>query len=934
MSGKSDLYSLYRIDYGADADAKETPGASVSPSDALPSLLMTKLQRPSLPPDNVSRPRLIKSLRRALDWRVTLVSAPTGYGKSTLVAQALTEIGVPCAWLTVDEYDDDLRRFLDYLIAAIQTQFPDACPQTRRLLNAVLAPPVGILAASLLNEIQSITTPFLLVIDDLHYLTDPMIGQLFGIVLRSLPTSLHLVAISQTDPPWPLARLAARGQLLEIRADDLRFRLEEAQTFLEAATEAALPQATIEALVDQTEGWIVGLRLAALAAGGESHRPPELGDLALSNGDRALRLLVHEVLSRQSPMVRDFLLRTCLLDRLNVSLCAALMRRLPGDTTDEPSAQQIGAWLRDTNLFIVPLDRTGEWYRYHHLFRELLRREMAGLWEAERAACLHRWASEWYDEHGFAEEALRHALSAGDTRHAAEIVESQVHAQLNREDWRGVERSLSLLPAELLRQRPSLPLAQAWVLGVQHKLPPMFPLLQSSEAILVDSALPLSEAARKEAWAEINVIRAYVLFWQMAQAPESLALAQQALADLPQSYSYARSVAYLVVGLALYVSGHPTEAEAVLRHVVDAPAEPAVLKMRPLMALAHIHRMAGPLFVLEQTLDLYLSLASESELFLSQMWAHHFRGSLHYERNELEQAVGHLEIVAQQPYLAHHECLRGSLSELGLAYQAQGRLREADAVAQRLTQIGLEFNIDSAIGRRSLDVRLALARQNMDEALRAATGLPGASVASALFLAEVPAIVRAQALVSVGRPSERQQALELLADLEAVAGKSGALRPLVRILALQALALAAAGRDVEALTKLERAVTLAEPMGLVRTFVDIGPALAPLLRRVLERGTAPAYLQQVLAAFAAEVRGVALDRLVREGDLFGPLTEREMDVLRLLERRLTNKEIGDQLFITAQTAKRHIANIYSKLGVHTRREAVLRAQALGLLPQR
>ncbi|MFN8485819.1 MAG: LuxR C-terminal-related transcriptional regulator [Anaerolineae bacterium] len=895
---------------------------------------MTKLQRPSLPPDNVSRPRLIKSLRRALDSRVTMVSAPTGYGKSTLVAQALAEIAAPSAWLTVDEYDNDLRQFLDYLIAAIQTQFPDACPQTQRLLNAPAAPPVEILAASLLNEVHSITTPFLLVIDDLHYLTDPMIGQFFSIVLRSLPTSLHLVAITQADPPWPLARLAGRGQLLEIRAKDLRFRQEEAQTFLEAAAETTLPQATIEALVEQTEGWIVALRLATLAMGGESNLSSGDGNPMLGPGDLAPRLLIQEVLSRQSPEVREFLLRTCILDRLSVPLCAALMRPFPTDTLAEPSAQRIGAWLRDTNLFIVPLDTEGEWYRYHSLFSTLLRREVEALWDGDRVASLHQRSSEWYGKHGFMEEALRHALAAGNTQHAAEIVEQHVHGRLNREDWRGVERSLSMLPPDLFRQRPSLMLAQAWVLGVQHKLPPVFPLLQSSEAVLEDSALPLSEVERRTARAEVNFLRAYALFWQTANTSESLALAQQALADLPPSYLYARSVAYLVTGLALYVTGHPAEAIATLRHVVEAPNVPAVVKMRPFLALAHIHRTGGPLFMLEQTLDLYLKLATESGLILSQMWAHHFRGSLHYERNELAQAAGHLETVVKQPYLAHYECLRSSLVELALAYQAQGRVREADATARRLTQIGLELNIDSAILRRSLDVRLALAQHDVDAALQAAAGLPSTSLASGLFLAEAPAITRAQALVAVGRPSERQQALELLGGLETVADESGAWRALARILALQALALAAGGRDAEALTRLERAVTVAEPLGLIRTFIDIGPALAPLLNRVLERGVAPVYLRQVLAAFAEEVHGVALDRLVREGALFGPLTERELEVLRLLGGRLTNKEIGDQLFITAQTAKRHIANIYSKLGVHTRREAVQRAEALGLLTRR
>lgn len=900
--------------------------------DPTHSLLLTKLQRPPLPPDNVPRPRLLTPLRRVLDYPLTLVSAPTGYGKSTAVAQALAGVTAPSAWLTVDEYDNDLRTFLDYLIAAIHTEFPAACAQTQRLLDAIQTPPAATIAAALVNDLQAIVTPFVVVLDDVHHLTDPAIGQLFAVLLRALPTPLHLVVIAQSDPPWPLGRLAGRGRMLELRSADLRFRADEATAFLAAATGTTLPADMVAFLVEHTEGWGVALRLAALSLDGRSGEMARLSALRPAADSFAPRALVGGVLARQSPTVTEFLLRTAILDRMTPELCAALLDP-PTHRDASAVAQDIRAWLRETNLFIVPLDERGEWYRYHHLFGALLLRELAERRNAESIRQLHRRASAWLDAHGFADEALRHALDAGDTDRAAEIVERQVHARLNREDWRGVERSLSLLPEPLRRQRPALLLAQAWVLGLQEKIAAIVPLVQAVAAMVGDPESSVPEADRLTIGAIVGVMQAYALLWRTPQAAGSLALARQAQADLPADYFYARSVAYYTEALALYFSGGKAEAVALLQRVVEAPDEPATVKVRALIGLATIYRVAGPRLALEQTLLYYQKLANENHLATSALWARYFLGSLHYERNELEQAIEQFEAVVEQRYNAHYECLRSSLLDLALAYQAQGRTRDAEATARKLAQIGLEFSMDTAVQRRSVEVRLALARHDVDEALRGAAQIDAVLPTEPLLLSDVPAITRAQALLA-GGANERRQALAMLADLADLADATHTLWPLVRILALQAVGLAADGRDAEALAKLERAVAVAEPIGLIRTFVDIGPRLAPLLQRLLDAGVAPAYLRQALAAFAAETRAAPAARLVREGAIVEALTEREMEILRLLGEGLSNKEIGARLVIAPETAKRHTGNIYGKLGVHSRREAVLRAQAIGLLPPR
>ncbi|MFN8475967.1 MAG: LuxR C-terminal-related transcriptional regulator [Anaerolineae bacterium] len=933
MADPSSIHSLYRLDYSSGNETATGTDKGVRRNTSR-SLLLTKLQRPPLPPDNVARPRLVRSLRLALDYPMTLVSAPTGYGKSTLVAQALAEIPAPAAWLSVDEFDNDLVVFLDYLIAAIQTQFPNACTQTRHLLEAVQVLPVETIAASFLNELQAIETPFVVVIDDVHHLSERTIGQLFATMLRALPTPLHLVAISQSDPPWPIARLAAKGRLLELRGADLRFRLDEAKAFLDGATGKTLPEDMVEFLVEHTEGWIVALRLAALNLNRASDRAASLSDLKPGAEEFAPRALVHEMLARQTPAARQFLLRTSILDRLSVSLCTTIMEPPEGNGGERPTAEQIRGWLMDSNLFIVPLDQTGEWYRYHQLFGGLLRRELATRWDAECVKSLHRQASAWFDERGFAEEALRHALAAGDTVHAAEIVESQVHARLNREDWRGVEHSLSLLPEDLRRQRPVLLLAQAFVLALQEKIQAILPLVQAAASIVADPTSSVPEAERKAVQATLTVLRAYSILWRTPQGGNSLDLARQAQVGLPRDYFFARSAAYYTEAIALYLAGRKAEAIEVLRRVVEAPDEPVAVKARAFVGLATIYRVAGSLPALEQTIALYLKLATDNNLATSFLWARYFLGSLHYERNELQQAIEQFEMVVEQGHIAHYECVRSSLIELALAYQAQGQTREADAAAGSFAQIGLEFSLASATERRSLDVRLALVRQDVDGALRGAAQMDGGLPAEPMLLAEIPAITRAQALLSMGGASERRQALTGLAELESLAEDTYTTRPLVRILALQALGLATENRDHEALVKLEHAVNLAEPMGLIRTFVDVGPTLAPLLNRLYERRVARAYLRQVLSAFQSEIRTPPLERLLKEGALVEPLTNREMEILRLLGEHMSNKEIAMQLVVAPQTVKRHTGNIFGKLGVHSRREAVSRAQALGILPLR
>jgi LuxR family maltose regulon positive regulatory protein len=914
--------------------------------DGLP-LIRTKLYRPRLTGGLVARPRLVERLEQRRDRPLTLVVAPAGYGKTTLVSNWLATCECPSAWLSLDEDDNDLALFLGYLSAAIRTMFPDGLEETRILLQAASLPPRDVLARSLINELDQIEPSFILVLDDYHTVQNMDIHQVLAELLRHPPRPLHLVLVSRSDPPLPVTQLRARGQATEIRTQALRFTEAETATFLRSVGMQA-DERTVRALVERVEGWVTGMRLAVLSA---RHRGSE--DLAQAYFESSIsyitNYLVAEVLEGQQPAIQDYLLRTSVLERFCAPLCEAVCwgtsqgvsspeaqtAREAGDC--ELSGQAYLDWLEASDLFVVPLDDRHEWYRYHHLFQQLLRNQLQRRCEPDEIAAIHLRASAWYARHDLIDEALNHALSAGDDLGAAQLVERYGRVRLNEDQWHVVEKWMAKLPAAIILQRPQLLILRAWVFFYQFALGAVPPLLEALETILGDDAI--SEALR----GEVYFFWGHHWYW-LGESVRSLDLLNHALEQIPVAYHSARAEAELFWGLASQMSGQKAEAvERLNRTAYGEPPPPPVRQMRLLGSLVFIHLLSGDLAKAAQAALQMQSIATESNIAYYRGWTSYLQGYIHYCWNELGQAAHHFAQAVEDRFVLHTRAAIDSLAGLALTYQAMQRPEEASATLDLLLEFAQQTRDPSYMAiAHSCQARLSLLQADMASAVRWLQTADLAADAGIMFYwLEVPRVTRCRVLIAEGSAASLQEAEENLQYLARVKEARHNTRQLIDILLLQTMVHHKQGQTDRALTALRRTVTLGHPGGWIHPFVESGPTMAFLLDQLSSRGVASDYVGQILAAFPRPVKekerpeasSVAASAAAHGPSalLVDPLTNRELEVLELMAQRLTNKEIAAQLVVSVGTVKNHAYKINQKLNVRGRRQAVAKATSLGIL---
>lgn len=925
--------------------------------------LQTKLHRPPAPLQQVQRPQLLTRLTQGLvnGQKLTLVIAPAGFGKTTLVNQWIEDLQLSLddvhqqvstperihqakidnfAWLSLDEYDNDFALFLGYIVAAIQRVFPTAGANTLGLLQASQLLPIHYMALTLLSELAELPADFILVMDDYHLIVEATIHQLMAQLIEHMPQQIHLVLTSRTEIPLPLARLRVRQQMIEIRTPALSFSHIETKAFLTQALGKSLSSETVMTLHTETEGWVTGLQLASLALQASRSLHGQIDETALTQSFRGgnryvMDYLMEEVLARQPQPVQTFLVRTSILERF----CAPLSETIVGigkrsGRVDHPSAgQTILAYLETANLFVVPLDDQGDWYRYHHLFRALLRRRLQTHANSTEIAVLHRQASLWLASHGWIEEAVHQALAAGDSLTAARLVEQHRHELLNREDWRTLDRWLALLPEALVQQRPDLLLARAFILHFQYKFAAIPPLMQAAQARLADETL--ERASMHALYGEIDYLWSMILYWQV-EGERSLVHAQQALERLPVAHLYVHGGILFYAGLAWHMTGQTTTAVQTLRAALDLDfTQPNTLSLRVIFALSLIHYLAGELTHMQQMAQDLWQMATQTKLGLSIGWGHYLLGIVHYEWNELETAVQHFAAIVELRYSIDALAVHNGWLGLAWTYQAQGRIDEARQQIELLLHFHREMNHLAFLpATYSFQARLALQQNDSLSALRWAQAVNISPAPDPMLFFELPQLTRAKVLLAQATTTSLTEATRLLTQLRQVAESTHNTMRQIELLALQALVEAHQERTELALTRLTEAVILAKPGRFIRTFVDLGPRLAGLLYQLGERGVEADYLGQVLAAFP-DTLGLAtlvhpMPRSV-QANLVEPLTARELAVLALLALRLSNKEIAQTLAISPLTVRTHTTNIYQKLGVNSRKRAVARAWDLGLL---
>ena len=868
----------------------------------------------------------------SLDRRLILISAPAGYGKTALISQWLGSVDQTYAWLSLDEQDDNLATFLLYLVAAIRTAYCEAMAAIELLLKAptLLAP--SRLADTVLQDMASLPGPLILALDDYHAIKTPGIHELFTRLVEHLPSHVHLVLITRADPPLPLDRLRGRRQLSEVRAVDLRFSSEETMLLLQQMLGSEVTEETAVLLEDSTEGWAVGLHLAALSLRDRSDPAIFARKIAQFGHQAITEYLLSEVLTGLPEPQRDLLLQTSLLDRFCPSLIDATTQ--VEDATKLSGGDFVRAVQR-TNLFIVSLDTEGTWFRYHHFFQALLRARLGQQYSDAKIKAIHARASAWFAAYGLVDEAVTHALKAGDLVGAARLVEAQVHPALDRENWHWFEHWIRQLPPEVGR-RPRLLTAQAWLHILRYQFTAAATLLDSAEAVILAEPDTL-RGAESIVWGDINVLRAMIAHYE-GNFTRTVKLTETALGQLGPETQYATGQAILYHIWSLQASGEVDRAIEFAHQQLEAYSLQAnTLSLRVLLVLVNIYYELADLPRMQESADVYQDLARKSGLAASLAWAYYMHGWLHYQRNELTEAEKSFSMLADMSGTAHAKALVDGYVGLALTTLAQGRSDEARAatIALRKCLIERELLVFTSVAD-ALEQRLSLVvdpNSSLDWYPKTT------SAAVPVDFWEQPVLIRVRTLLAAGSPQDLAQAAELLAESRAKVLVRRFNRRLIEVGALQALVLSAQGHQAAALAALREAVEWAAPGGALRLVVDCGPGLIDLLHTLLAEGVAPRYIRKVLAILDVQVAVPtpsitplgAVTSTMRQELQAETFTNREIDVLTLLAERLTDKEIAERLSLSPLTIKKHEQRIYRKLGVDNRRAAVTQARRLSLI---
>jgi LuxR family transcriptional regulator, maltose regulon positive regulatory protein len=909
-------------------------------------ILTTKLYIPPPPPSVVVRTRLLERLDDGLTAGrtpgVTLISAPAGFGKTTLVSEWVAGFGRPTAWLSLEEGDSDPIRFLTYLVAALRTIAPSIGEGVLEILQSAQSqPPLESILTALLNEIATIPGSFLLVLDDYHVIESRTVDEALTFLVEHLPPRMHLVITTREDPALPLPRLRARRQLTELRAADLRFTPPEAAEFLNRVMGLQLSAEEVAALEARTEGWIAGLQLAALSMRG--HRDVAEFIQAFAGDNRYIvDYLMEEVLQRQPESVRSFLLQTSILERLNGPLCDTVTGQVGGKARLEA--------LQRGNFFLIPLDDRRHWYRYHHLFADVLHMHLLAE-QPDQLPVLHGLASEWFEQNGSAGDAIHHALAAQDFERAADLIERVLPAMRQARQEPTLLSWLQALPETLFRDRPVLSAHFVGVLMQNGQFEGVASLLQDAERWLDEDLRDRPVYADEE---EFRRLPSSVAMYHAAIAlaggdvTNAMKYARQVLELAPRDDNFPRGAASSLLGLAFWTSGdleaaYPMYAEG-MAYLQQVGYMSDVIGGS--VTLADIRMAQGRLREAMSTYERGLRLATAQG-------GHPLRGAadmhvgmseLHRERNELEPAeqhllksreLGELNGLPKNPYR-----WRVAMARLR---EAQGGLDEAlDLLEEAERRYVGDFS-PNVRPIPALKTRLWLTQGKLEKALGWAREQGLSPVDELSYLREFEHITLARILLarsrSEGADTPLQESIDLLERLLKAAEQGKRMGSAIEILALLALAHQAQGDFPAALQYLERALRLAEPEGYVRLFLDEGQAMRSLIESQSHGPDKllPAYSEKLLAAFAqsSPVPHPAILPIQNQKstiqNLIEPLSQRELDVLRYFKTELSGPEIARELVIGLSTVRTHTKSIYSKLGVNSRRGAVRRAEELGLL---
>jgi LuxR family maltose regulon positive regulatory protein len=871
-----------------------------------------------------------------------VISAPAGFGKTTLLTQWLEKCSLPNAWLQLDETDHEIPVFMSGVVATLRQLFPGCLQKSADLLHAQTTVPFAAWKNALIGDLEFLDDKlFILVLDDYHLVGNPNIDLLLAEVLSCESLTLHLVISARRSPALSFSRLKVQDRVVEIQTADLRFTDSEALAYFQQAPRGPLSVSTISQLQEKTEGWAAGLTLAAISLR-EGVQPEEL-IARLDGADRQISdYLLNQVFTNQPEEIRQFLLETATFDQFS----APMLYEVFDSGQSEGEIQALVERVEDAQLFLNPLDPQRSWYRYHHLFRQmLLSRQRFSVHPDQIKLYRHR-AAAWLKGHGQVDEAVGYLIALQDWAGAAQLVESQLCQLLNTDDSQGIKRRLEFFPEDFIATRPGLLLMQAWMAHFGLRLAQMHALTTRIQALLDDA---LSQNDSSDTGASLpgfeiishQIIQAHVwaldslILYLTNQGRKALPLARQAVDALPETWLFSRGTAMIYLGLSMFMEGQYHQVVELFDRSYASLQEPGTTYgARILFTLAVSYLLQGELELCRQTAEQVLRHALASNLLLMQGWGYYLLGRVYQEWNQLELADRYYQLVVSQRFTSNLFTSLESIQGYVFVQHILGHYELAQQSLNSIQQLLRDQFTATPQPVMALTAWLKLQHGDRVEARRWAESFFAPVADQALTWYHIPHIYKVKILMDAGGPEASQVVDQLLDEIEALAESTHNNFTLLRVLTLRAVWLARQGDSVTAGQTLVRALHLGHRGGFIHSFVIRGPEMLKLLQAVSpqlkEEPDLGEYLETIIAAFFLPAEPQPTPPDLRE--IRTLLTEREHEVLVLLAERLSINEISTKLFITPSTVQQHTHHIYRKLNVANKRQAVARATELGILP--